>query len=154
MVTQGVVREDAMDDFRSTAFYLTLWYAVLTAIVSILLIALHDLGLASALLAAATLALLFALVLMARAERLTEKGMRRSQFWRTLSPQKRPTGEGALKLARRALTETWLGFAKGASAVAIALALLAYGSNGTSVATWAQAVQKSAPTKVASGNSY
>ena len=77
-----------MDDFRNTAFYLTLWYAVLTTIVSVLLIALHDLALASALLAAATLALLFALILMARAGRLSEKRITRSQFWRTLAPQK------------------------------------------------------------------
>jgi len=138
-----------MDDFRNTAFYLALWYAVLTAIVSVLLIALHDLGVASAFLAAAILALLLALVLIARAGRVTEKAMRRSQFWRTLPPQKRPAGEAALKLACRAVTETWLGFAKGASAVAIALGLLAYVSNGMNSASWAQAVMKRVPTRVA-----
>ena len=143
-----------MDDLRSTAFYLTLWYAVLTAIVSVLLIALHDLGLATALLSAATLTLLFALVLIARAAALTENGVRRSQLWRTLSPQTRPAGEAALKLACRALSETSLRFAKGASAVAIALALLAYASNSASVASWAQALQKPAPTRIAAGNSY
>ena len=143
-----------MDDFRNTAFYLALWYAVLTAIVSVLLIALHDLGFASALLAAATLALLFALVLTARVERITPKGMKRSEFWRTLPPQMRPTSEAALTLACRVLSETWLRFAKGASAVAIALALLAYVSNGTQVASWAHAVKKPAPTRIAADIGY
>jgi len=143
-----------MADLRKTAFYLTLWYAVLTAIVSVLLIALHDLGLATSLLAAATLTLLFALVLMARAGRLTETGIRRSQFWRTLSPQKRSESGHAPKLACRALTDIWLRFAKSASAIAIALALLAYASNGANRASPVSAVHKPALNLVVSGNSY
>ena len=141
----------AMADFRKTAFYLTLWYAVLMAIVAILLIALHDLGLPQALLAAATLALLFALILMARADRLTEKRILRSQFWRALPPRGRPADEAALKLACRALSETWLGFAKGAAAVAIALAVLGYASNGMSPTSSAGAIEKPASTRIASG---
>jgi hypothetical protein len=125
-----------MDDFRNTAFYLTLWYAVLMAIVSVLLIALHDLALASALLAAATLALLFALFLMARAGRLSEKRITRSQFWRTVAPQKRPAGEAGLRMACRVLEETWLRFAKGAAAVAIVMGVLAYASQDVGFGSW------------------
>jgi drug/metabolite transporter (DMT)-like permease len=143
-----------MADLRKTAFYLTLWYAVLTAIVSVLLIALHDLGLATSLLAAASFTLLFALVLMARAGRLTEQRIARSQFWRTLPPRKRVTGEANLTLACRTLSDTWLRFAKGASAAAVALALLAYAANGINPVASAQAVQKPARTVIASGASY
>lgn len=124
-----------MDDFRNTAFYLTLWYAVLTTIVSILLVSLYDLALASALLAAATLALLFAVVLMARAGGLSEKRIIRSQFWRTLAPQKRPAGEAGARMACRALEETWLRFAKGAAAAAIVMGVLAYASRDVSFAS-------------------
>ena len=135
-----------MDDFRNTAFYLTLWYTVLTAIVSTLLIALRDLALASALLAAATLSLLFALILMARAGRLSEKRIARSQFWRTLAPQKRPAGEAGLRMACRVLEETWLRFAKGAAAAAIVMGVLAYASQDVSFASWTRSAQsQSAP---------
>jgi hypothetical protein len=135
MVTK-VSLEDAMDDFRSTAFYLTLWYAVLTTIVSVLVIASHDLALASALLAAATLALLFALILMAWAGRLSEQRITRSQFWHALAPQKRPAGDAGPRMACRVLEETWLRFAKGAAAVAIVMGVLAYASQDVSVASW------------------
>jgi hypothetical protein len=124
-----------MDDFRNTAFYLTLWYAILATIVSVLLIVLHDLALASALLAGATLALLFALILMARAGRLSEKRITRSQFWRTLAPQMRPAGEAGLRVACQVLEETWLRFARGAAAVAIMMGLLAYASQDVSFAS-------------------
>jgi hypothetical protein len=143
-----------MAELRKTAFYLTLWYAVLTAIVSILLIALHDLGLATSLLAAASFTLLFALVLMARAGRLTEQRIPRSQFWRTLPPRKRVTDEANLTLACRALTDTWLRFAKGASAAAVALALLAYAANGMNPVASMQTVLKPPRTVIASGASY
>jgi hypothetical protein len=123
-----------MDDFRTTAFCLTLWYAVLTVIVSVLLIALRDLGLASALMAAATFSLLFALVLIARAGRLSEKKIARTQFWRTLPPLKRPPGEAGLRIACRVLEETWLRFAKAAAAVAIVMCVLASASQEVSFA--------------------
>jgi hypothetical protein len=143
-----------MADLRKTAFYLTLWYSVLTATVSVVLIALHDLGLATSLLAAASFTLLFALVLMARAGRLTEKRISRSQFWRTLPPRKRVAMEANLTGACRVLTDTWLHFAKGASAAAVALALLAYAANGINPAASVQTVQKPAQTVIASGASY
>jgi hypothetical protein len=39
-------------------------------------------------------------------------------------------------MARRALEETWLRFAKGAAAVAVVLAVLAYASHDVSSAAW------------------
>jgi hypothetical protein len=84
-----------MDSFRETAFCLTLWYALLTLLVAVLAIALYDLDALTALLAAATVALLFALVLMARAARLTEHTVTRGQFWRTVPPRNRPPAKWA-----------------------------------------------------------
>ena len=119
-----------MERCRETAFCLTLWYAFLTALVAVLAIALQDLDRPSALLVAANVALLFALVLMARAGRLTDVSILRGQFWRTLSPRERLPGEAGARIARRALHETWLKFAKGAAAVAIVLSSVALVSNG------------------------
>lgn len=120
-----------MDSFRETAFCLTLWHALLTAVVSVLAIALNDLGAPVALLAAATVALLFALVLMVRAGRLTERTVTRGRFWRTVPPRKRPPGDAGARIAHRVLRDTWLAFAKGAALAAIVLASLSYVSNGT-----------------------
>ena len=94
----------------------------MTLLVTVLAIALNDLDAPAALLAAATVALLFALVLMARAGRLTERNVTRGQFWRTVPPRKRPAGEAGARLAHRVLQETWLRFAKGAAVIAIVLA--------------------------------
>ena len=119
-----------MERCRETAFCLTLWHAVLTVIVAVLAIALHDLDRSASLLAAANVALLFALVLMARAGRLTDVNVVRGQFWRALPPGERPHGRGGARIARRALHETWLKFAKGAAAIAVVLSSFAFVSNG------------------------
>jgi len=119
-----------MERCRETAFCLTLWYAVLTIVVGVLAIALHDLDRSTALLVAANFALLFALVLMARAARLTDISILRGEFWRILPPSERPRGEAGAQIARRTLRETWLRFAKGAAAVAIVLSSVALLSNG------------------------
>lgn len=139
-----------MDSCRETAFCLTLWYAVLTVIAAVLCIALYDLDVPSALLAAANVALLFSLVLMARAERLTEMNITRGQFWRTLSPKERPRGEAGARAAHRALQDTWFKFAKGAAAVAIALSGLAFASNGAGQAASAKAVRAHGMTQATS----
>ena len=128
-----------MEPFRETAFCLTLWHAFLTLIVAVVAIALSDLDAPTALLAAANVALLFAVALMARAGRLTETNITRGQYWRTLPKQKRPAGQGGARLARRALQDTWLTFARGAAMIAIVLAGLAYASNSTSAVRTAQA---------------
>jgi hypothetical protein len=127
-----------MERCRETAFCLTLWYAVLTVIVAVLAIALHDLDRSASLLAAANVALMFALVLMARAGRLTEVNVARGQFWRTLPARERPRGEAGLRMARTALELTWLQFAKGAAALAIVLCTLAHASRGPSAPASAQ----------------
>ena len=83
-----------MERCRETAFCLALWYAVLTVIVAVLAIALHDLERSASLLVAANVALLFALVLIARAGRLTDSNVVRGQFWRTLPPHDAPARRG------------------------------------------------------------
>ena len=86
------------------------------------------------------MALLFALALMAAVGHLTNR-ITRGPFWRTLSAEQRPISDIGLRMARRALHDTWLGFAKGAAIVAIALSGLAYASNGVSAAAWAKAMR-------------
>ena len=104
-----------MDSYRDTAFYLAVWYAVLTALGAVLLIALNGRAAPTALLVAANVALLFALVLMARVGTPDGPAHPRGQFWRTLPSKSVPAGEGGVRIARRALKETWLRFAKGAA---------------------------------------
>lgn len=133
-----------MDDYRATAFYLAVWYAFLAALGAVLLIVLNDVQLAAGLLIAANLALLFAVALMALAGRLNDRRITRGLFWRALPPQARPYGAGGRRLARRALEETWLRFAKGAAMIAIVLCGLAYASNGVNAATWAKVLGKPA----------
>jgi hypothetical protein len=140
---EGVAVEDTMDPCRETAFCLALWYAVLTVLTGVLVIVLCDLDLQVALLAAANMALLFALVLMARSGRLTERNIVRSQLWRTLPEVSRPAGQAGAWLAQRALRESLLTFARGAAAVAVVLASLAYVSSGTSLHDLAGALHAS-----------
>jgi hypothetical protein len=133
--------ESVMESYRATAFYLALWYAVLAALVAILLIALNDSDPATAFLIAANSALLFALLLMAAVIHLTDRRIQRGQFWRTLPPNKRADGEAGLRMARQALSDVWLRFAKGAAAVAIVLGAFAFMTNGVSAGAWAKAVR-------------
>lgn len=140
-----------MESCRETAFCLTVWYAFLTALVAVLVIVLKDLDGPTALLAAANIALLFALTLMARAGQLTERSVTRGQFWRALPPRQRPAGEAGLRLARRALEETWLTFAKAAAMIAILLSGFAYASNGVTAGAWANAARKPAVAQMQAG---
>ena len=143
-----------MDSFRETAFCLTLWQGLLTLLVTVLAIALNDLNAPAALLVAATVALLFALVLMARAGRLTEHNVTRGQFWRTVPPRNRPPGEAGARLASRVLRETWLRFAKAAAMVAIVLASLAYVSKDSAPSAWAKAARAPAQTEAAATGNW
>ena len=127
-----------MDSFRETAFYVTVWHAFLATLVAVLLIVLNDFEPSTALLIGANLTLLFSLVLVARAGQLSERQIKRGQFWRTLPPKTRPMGDAGLRMARQVLEMTWLRFAKGAAAVAIILSGLAYLSHGTGQADAAQ----------------
>ena len=143
-----------MDSFRETAFCLTLWHGLLTLLVTVLAIALNDLPAPAALLAAATVALLFALVLMVRAGRLTARNVTRGQFWRAVPPRKRLPGQAGARLAQRALRETWLSFAKGAAMVAIVLASLAYVSKDIAPSAWAKAARAPAQTEAAATGNW
>ena len=143
-----------MDSFRETAFCLTLWQGLLTLLVTVLAIALNDLNAPAALLVAATVALLFALVLMARAGRLTEHNVTRGQFGRTVPPRNRPPGEAGARLASRVLRETWLRFAKAAAMVAIVLASLAYVSKDSAPSAWAKAARAPAQTEAAATGNW
>lgn len=143
-----------MESFRETAFCLTLWQGLLTLLVTVLAIALNDLHAPAALLVAATVALLFALVLMACAGRLTERNVTRGQFWRTVPPRNRPPGEAGARLASRVLRETWLRFAKAAAMVAIVLASLAYVSKDSAPSAWAKAARAPAQTEAAATGNW
>ena len=133
-----------MDNFRETAIGLTVWYAFLAILVGLLLIVLNHLETPAAFLAAADIALLFALGLMVKMRRLDEHSIIREQFWRALPPRERPEGEGGRRVARTTLELTWLQFARGAAALAILLCGLAYASHNTSTPASAQALLSSA----------
>ena len=66
----------------------------------------------------ASVALIFAIVLLARSYWLTDERFRRSEAWRALRPDERPAGEHGVALARAHLQELMLHFAKSASGVA------------------------------------
>lgn len=143
-----------MEACRSTTFCLTLWHAVLTVIVTALGIALYDLDGPIALLVAANVALLFAVVLMARAGGLSEKTITRSLYWRTLPSRERPRGEAGVRVASRTVHEMLLRFAKGAAAVAVLCAGLAYASNNSGASAKASrtpALMQSQPDAGAAG---
>jgi hypothetical protein len=130
-----------MESYRETAFCLALWYAVLATLAALPLIVLHDTDPATALLIAANAALLFAVLLIAAVNHLTDRRIERGQFWRTLPPNKRAAGDAGLRMARQALRDVWLRFAKGAAAVAIVLGVVAFMSHGISADAWAAAVR-------------
>jgi len=142
-----------MESYRETAFYLALWYAVLAAVAAILLIALNDPDAATAFLMAANAALLFALLLMTAVDHLTDRRIRRGQFWRTLPPNRHAAGDAGLHMARQALNEVWLRFAKGAAAIAIVLGAFAFLSNGVGAGAWATAVRGTGAAQIQPGKS-
>ncbi len=119
-----------MKSYRATAFYLALWYAALTGVTSLLLIVLKAPNVATAFLIAANAALLFALLLVAAVNHFTDRRITRAQFWHALPPDERGAGEAGRRMARQALHDVWLGFAKGAAAAAIVLGTFALLSNG------------------------
>ena len=129
-----------MDRFRDTALGLSLWYAFLALLGGLLLIILNHLDVRASLLAGANIALLFALALIVKSRRLSEQSIVGGEFWRALPPPERPRSEVGRRMARSALEITWLRFARGAALFAIMLCALAFTSNHTSTAAWAQAL--------------
>ena len=120
-----------MDNFRDTAIGLTFWYAFLAVLVGLLLIVLNDLEAPAAFLAAADIALLFALALILKSRRLSDHSIVYEEFWHALPARERPRGEPGRRVARSTLERTWLHFAKGAAVLAIVLCGLAYASHDT-----------------------
>src|ERR1051325_7984553 len=131
-----------MQTFRDTAFYLMVWQTFLTVLATVLFIVLNDIEPASALLMAANLALVCSLVLVIRASRLDEQRVVRTERGCAVPARPRPPGEVARRLARIALEETWLRFAKGGAAAAIVLCTLAYMSHGVAGSAWSQALRQ------------
>jgi hypothetical protein len=129
-----------MDNFRDTAFYLMVWHTFLAVLGTLLFIVIEEIEPATALLVAADLALLFSLALVIRTKLLSDRAIVRGVFWRTVPAKLRPPGEAGLRMARAALEETWLRFAKGAAAAAIVLSALAYASHDLSIAAPAPSI--------------
>ncbi len=140
-----------MQAFRDTAFYLMIWQTFLAVLTSVLLIVLSDIEPATALLIAANLALVFSLVLMLRANRLDEQRVVRTALWCAMPARARPPGAVGRRMARLALEETWLRFAKGAAAVAIAFCALAYMSHDIAGSAWAKAAREQNATTLTAG---
>lgn len=69
----------------------------------------------------ATVALLFALLLLARSYFMTEERFLRSEVWRALTPDERPAGEHGRALAQAEMRHLMLRFARAAAAAAIVL---------------------------------
>lgn len=133
-----------MDNFKETAISLTFWYAFLAILVGLLLIVLNDLDAPAAFLAAADIALLFALALIVKSRGLSEHTIMREDFWHALPARERPRGESARRAARSTLEQTWLHCAKGAAALAIVLCGLAYASHGPQASATARSLDASA----------
>lgn len=72
----------------------------------------------------ASVALLFAVVQMFRASRLTEERFRRCEVWQALEPDERPAGPHGIRFALTAAQDEMLRFAKSAAGTAATL----YGS--------------------------
>ena len=123
-----------MDRLRETAIGLTVWYTFLALLSGLLLIVLNHLDPDAAFLAAANIALIFALWVIMKSRNLNEHSIVRYEFWRTLPAHERPGGEGGRRMAYSAMQRIWLRSAKGAAAVAIVLCGLALASHqdGTS----------------------
>ena len=66
----------------------------------------------------ASVALIFTLVMLIRSFLLTEERFRRSEVWRGLAPDERPSGEHGVRIARDYMQELLLRFAKSGSAIA------------------------------------
>jgi len=118
-----------MDAFRDTAFGLSIWYAFLATLAAVLLVVLNDVEASTAFLVGANVALIFALVLIAKVHSLSD-GAVLQRLWRSLPAHARPRGDTGQRMAQSALTEIWLRFARGAAVIAMVFCVLAYASHG------------------------
>ena len=118
-----------MDAFRDTAFGLSIWYAFLATLAAVLLVTLNDVEASTAFLVGANVALIFALVLIAKVRSLRD-GAVVQRLWRSLPAHTRPRGDAGQRMAQSTLTDMWLRFARGAAVIAIVFCGLAYASHG------------------------
>ena len=95
-----------MDTFRSTAFGLSIWYAFLATLAAALLVSLNDVEASTAFLVGANVALIFALVLIAKVRSLSDGAVVQA-LWRSLPAHARPRGEAGQRMAQSTLAETW-----------------------------------------------
>lgn len=129
-----------MDTFRDTAFGLSIWYAFLATLSAVLLVSLNDVGASTAFLAGATIALIFALTLIAKVRSLSDKSAALA-IWRALPAHVRPRGEAGQRMAQRTLAETWLNFARGAAVIAIVFCALAYATHSSVDSARAESIE-------------
>jgi hypothetical protein len=107
-----------MDPFSRYAFFTIARDASFVAIADGILMAAYSFDLRLALFIGACVALLFALILLARAFCLTEDRIVASEPWQVLDPEQRPVGDDGRRMARERLMDVMLKFAKNASAAA------------------------------------
>lgn len=69
----------------------------------------------------ASVALLFAVLLLVRSYMLSDENFRRCEVWRSLRPDERPAGEHGREFAQRQFDRLLLRFAKASSAVSSVL---------------------------------
>ena len=130
-----------MDTFRDTALGLSIWYAFLATLAAVLLVSTNDVEASTAFLAGATVALIFALVLIAKVRSLADGAVVQA-LWRSLPAHARPRGEAGQRMAQSTLAETWLRFARGAVVIAMVFCALAYATHGPGTSAQAQATQQ------------
>lgn len=126
-----------MDRFRDTAFGLSIWYAFLATLAAVLLVSLNDVDASTAFLVGANVAVIFALVLIAKVRSLSDGAVVQA-LWRGLPAHARPRGEAGQRMAQTTMADTWLRFARGAAVIAIVFCGLAYASHGPHNAAQAQ----------------
>ncbi len=110
-----------MTRFRENAFYLMVWRALLATLLGLVLIATRSAEVAAALLIAAHMSLLFSFGLIMWSQWLSEERIVWTEPWRMLRPGQRLAGRAGRRLAYKCLSDMALRFAKGASALAVAL---------------------------------
>lgn len=110
-----------MEPFRNAAFCaINRDSALLTFAGGMLMVAFsYQLDLAFSI--GASVALLFAVVLLCKVGMLTEERVLRSEAWRSVPPGERPRGHDGRRWARDDLEDLHLRFAKGAAGIAVAL---------------------------------
>lgn len=110
-----------MAAFRRLAFAVTARDASFVAVAAATLMLAFSYAPALSLSIGANVALAFAIGMVLRAACLRDEGIDRTEAWRTLEPQERPTGDIGRRMARDELQDVLLRFAKAGAAAAVVL---------------------------------